>query len=204
MIALLFACAPEEELDLPQLLGTIEARESSAEVWDSATYFFVDDNHMFLYMSKAEGVDCHDVAEALDGGLYNASGDGPDLLQPSGSCVLTADSTTWDDGLSVSLAEGDVTAEVALSVNCWMDGEWVVGDEGYVFDGMYWNGNPTAFSFEVQGDSAGGSFEIEMENYEGKDPYDFDAPEYPGTGKVSGAGDVKWCDEFADTPFFED
>ncbi|MBM4390433.1 MAG: hypothetical protein FJ090_04885 [Deltaproteobacteria bacterium] len=204
MIALLFACTPEEEVDVPQLLGTIEARDSSAEVWDSTTYFYASEGHMFLYMSKAEGVDCHDVAEALDGGLYSASGEGPGVLQPSGSCVLTADSTTWDDGLSVDLAAGDVTADVALSVNCWMDGEWVLGDDGYVFDGMYWNGNPQEFHLVVESTDDGGRFEIEMDSYEGKDPYDFDAPDYPGTGKVSGEGDVDWCEEFVETPFFSE
>ncbi len=204
MTLLLFlACPPAEDADVPVLLGTIEARDSRAEVWDSATYFYASDDTLFLYMSIAEGVDCHDVANALDGGLYSESGDGPELFQPSGSCTLTVNVPSWSGELSLELAEGDVTASAALSVNCWMDGTWVVGEDGWIFDGLYWNGSPSAYTLDLEGDSDGGTFALSMDSYSGKDPYDFEGTEYPGSGQVAGEGDMKWCEEFEDTPFFD-
>ena len=201
--AILAACAPEEEQDLPQLLGTIEARGSSAEVWDSATYFYASDSEMFLYMSAAEGVDCDSVALAIDGDIMESDGDGPALYQPSNACVLTVGSSIWDGSLTVDLEADGVTADAALSVNCWMAGEWVNGDDGWTFDGMYWNGHPTSYHLEVEGDEEGGTFTVEMSDYEGKDPLDFEGTDYPGTGEVSGTGDVKWCNDFKYTRLFD-
>lgn len=203
MVALLLiACAPVEAVDSPQLLGTIVARDTPAEVWDSAAYFYAEDESMFLYMANAEDATCEETAALLNGELGGSDTEGPEAFQPANSCTLILSSGDWDGSLAVELAEGDVTAEVVVSLNCWLDGAWAVNDEGWTFEGDYWNGSPTAFDLEVSGDSDGGTYTVEMENYRGHDPYDFSGTDYPGTGLVSGTGNVEWCPELENTPIF--
>lgn len=205
MIPMLFwiaACEPEPEAAGRQLLGTIEAYDTSLEVWDGSTYFYADADTMVLYMNQAEGVSCAQTAATLSRADTDDAEFDPDLAMKPGFCTLTISTGEWLDKVEVELAAGETTTDAIVSLYCPLPGgEWS-GEAGtWAYDGEVWNGIPDGYSLSVEGGEEGGTFEIAMDGYTGSDP-DLFGSDFPGTGAVEGSGNVEWCADFEETPLF--
>lgn len=205
MISLLFilmACEPEVEADVRQLLGTVDAYDTSLEVWDGSTYFYADDDTMVLYMNQEENVSCAQTAATLSRADTDDAEFDPDLAMKPGFCTLTISTGKWLDEVEVELAAGESTTDAIVSLYCPLPGGVWTGDDGtWAFEGEVWNGIPDGYSLHVEGGEEGGTFEISMDTYTGSDP-DLFGSDFPGSGTVEGSGNVEWCEDFENTPLF--
>ena len=148
---------------------------------------------------------CSTTAAGLEGNGLGASGDwDPRDTQLTDYCTLTITSGAYDGSLSVKVAEGEKTAEAVVGLSCLSGGEWEEDTENdsWTYTGDVWNGNPTAYSLDVEGMDGPGSWEIHMDGFSGNLLDDFSGTEYPGTGAVGGAGDVEWCADFGELSSF--
>ncbi len=211
LAALLSGCDSGDTGPSRQQIGSVETADGTAEVWDSSTYFYFEQNGsgdatMALLFSAAEDLSCAEVAAAFP---YSGTGElgdyDPRPANIPGTCTLTVTDPQWDGELKATLAEGDKTTEATVSLDCFLDGgDWAEGADGwgYAPEELKWNAQPTSFDLDVSGEEgADATWAVELPTLKGK-PYGTLEDYAPITGSVSGSGSAAWCADLASSSLF--
>ncbi len=191
VLALLAGCTGEKAGG-PTLTGVISSNGSSGEMRPGAAYAAELSGEIFLVVYPVADASCEDAGEAL--------GTDPDWLPTAvyeaGGCSLSV-RAPFDGSLTLTDA---TILDATVSVSCAMDdGEWVDlgGDDGWQYDGPWWQGSPETFALDLQRSEDGESYQltVAMDTYSGQFIYDLQNSEPdPGTGSVSGDVTAAACD----------
>ncbi len=227
MLWLLLACETPVPVESgPVVLGTLSASATDTTsgesleviadvVYGSAFGYDIDNgergHQMMIYVVSDPEAKCSDVAKHLGGGGQSGSADwDPTPFDIPGECTLTLASPAYvPKGLAVTVAEEETTTDATLSLHCNdAAGEWIIGDtnerkDGWVYDGLIWQGHATAMSVAASG-GEGEAYEwsVSANVWEGGYLYSVDHLSVPATGTVSGGGEAEYCGAMGSLPIF--
>ncbi len=196
IILMLAACSGGSKL--PAITGTVTAESGQAgDVRGPVAFGVTTAGKAAVLVAPNPDATCADAAAFITGGDEDFN---PETVLGAGVCAVYALIDGYD-GAEVTLTEG-----ATLVVDCAMDaGEWVYEERGSGYEGWFydaedwWIGAPEAYTLTMSGgDGADLTFQIDMDTYTGRFPYDNEDPEAdPATGAVTGGVTATWCDEMA-------
>lgn len=193
ILGLLLACADENAGGGYTLTGTVESAGSVADVRNAVAFGVNAGGKAALFVSPNPDATCDDAGTFLGGPGEDWS---PAVVNAAGYCNVYVSIPSYEGSIAVE----DDMASATVVLGCAMDdGEWVQerheDDEGYFYDGPWWQGSPEAFSITVEGgDDADFAVELEMHDFSGQFIYDtVNTDPDPGTGTVSGTVTASWC-----------
>ncbi len=197
----------------PQVVGTItvpgltyeQDAEGRVEIFHG--YGVDAGGTVMMYLSSNPNLTCAMAAEILSD--RDSPLDFTDYIV-GGTCDLFIKTTDYTGAMDFSEAAG-FEGMVAMTINCYTgsgafqyeqrdDG----GDNGYYWSGRKWQGNPTVYSYSLNGGNESDyTVALDLVEYDGNFPDETDAGQsYPATGTVSGTVDVKWCADLGRTEAF--
>jgi hypothetical protein len=192
----LSACAP----GAGSITGTITTDDGSVGEVDAVVGLGFDQGgKLILYLSSNPATTCEGVVAYW---TRSEPIDPVDLYLP-GKCNLFISQADGYDGAFA--AQDDIFAAAGTAIECAMDdGDWVLeerdtGDVDYYYQGRWWQGHPTTYTYDFSG-GGGEDYDVhvDMSAYEGSFIYE-DLTRDPASGAVSGDLRASWCGELGTT-----
>lgn len=191
----------------PQISGEIQVNDTDkvGTIDVHKVFSFATNGQGVAYFSPNPNATCDEVVQVLQQTDYD-----PVNVYAAEKCTLTLrfyyDEAEGFDGITIT--NDDIRNQV--NANCAMEeGVWnrERGDRGwgYVYDGWWWQGGATQFSYTVTDTGTGTvpAFDLDVgTTWNGQFIYD-DPMQDPATGTLQGAVEVEGCQKLVQTNLYE-